>query len=172
MKFYKAKVADVLRASQRDEEFINTLQDDLREVFKLFASPQEFNRRKNVIPYVAAAWYYFLTSASNLQTLGEEYAGILRLDRNSKIASKLLQLIWIALYVGGEKLADKLSKKLKSSVIESPTLTPEAKSLLLRILDFFGENKAGLLRLHQALFFMDGIYYNVANRFTGLRYVS
>lgn len=89
MKFYKANVADVLRLTQRDESFLRDTEENLQAFSKLIHSRNAHKISKN-IPIVASIWYYFLTTLGNLQTLGEEYTGTIRLDNNNKIPSKLV----------------------------------------------------------------------------------
>lgn len=90
MPFYYAKVADIVRSSQRDELFIESLYQDILSICKTL-SIKNFIYLRKVIPIVASSWYYFLTSFDNLQTLGEEYAGILRVDRNKNLPNKLVK---------------------------------------------------------------------------------
>lgn len=89
MKIYKANVADILRLSQRDESFLHDTEENLHAFFKLVAPRNAHKISKNV-PFMANIWYYFITSVGNLQTLGEEYTGTIRLDTNNKVPSKLV----------------------------------------------------------------------------------
>lgn len=90
MKFYKANVADVLRLSQRDEAFVQDNEEKLRALLKLIRPRNSHNSSKD-IPILATIWYYCMTSLGNLQTLGEEYTGTIRVDRNNKIPSKMVR---------------------------------------------------------------------------------
>lgn len=89
MEFYKANVVDVLRLSQRDEAFLRDTEENLQAFLKLIGSRNPHKISKN-IPLLASLWYYFITSVGNLQTLGEEYTGTIRLDKNKKIPSKMV----------------------------------------------------------------------------------
>lgn len=89
MEFYKANVLDVLRLSQRDEAFLRDTEENLQAFLKLIRSRNSHRISKN-IPLLANIWYYFITSVGNLQTLGEEYTGTIRLDGNNKIPSKMV----------------------------------------------------------------------------------
>lgn len=90
MQFYSANVIDVLRLSQRDEAFLRDTEENLRAFFTVIGSRNSHKVSKN-IPLLASIWYYFITSVGNLQTLGEEYSGTIRLDSNNKIPSKLVR---------------------------------------------------------------------------------
>lgn len=89
MTFYNANVVDVLRLSQRDEAFLRDTEENLQAFIKLIGTRNVHRLSKNV-PILARIWYYFITSVGNLQTLGEEYTGTIRLDINNKIPSKLV----------------------------------------------------------------------------------
>lgn len=89
MKFHNANVVDVLRLSQRDEAFLRDSEENLQAFIKLLGT-RNFNKLSKNVPLLASIWYYFITSVGNLQTLGEEYTGTIRLDNNKKIPSKLV----------------------------------------------------------------------------------
>lgn len=182
-----AEVVDILRGSQRDNLFVNDIQDDLQSLYKVLG-PRNYQLRQTA-PIVANAWYYLITSLGNVQTLGEEYTGTIRLTKQNTIPTKLVCSIlillnrcnifiifkvhsmWLLLYVGGEPLLERLILKLKSDITNSTSLTHQAQAVFLGILNFLSSNKSNLKRIHQALFYINGRYYNVSNRITGIRYV-
>lgn len=89
MKLYPAKQADIVRCAQRDELFVQQLENDFSYVLRLLGT--KYLQHFRSLPAVAAnLFYYGLTSASNLQTLGEEYAGILRVTSDNKMPNKLV----------------------------------------------------------------------------------
>lgn len=95
MTFYKANVADVLRLVQRDEGFLRDTEENLQAFFKLIG-PQYYPRLFKNVPLFANIWYYSMTSLGNLQTLGEEYTGTIRLC-NNRVPSKWVCLIFARL---------------------------------------------------------------------------
>ncbi|XP_019874179.1 peroxisome biogenesis factor 10 [Aethina tumida] len=163
-----AEVVDILRGSQRDNLFVNDIQDDLQSLYKVLG-PRNYQLRQTA-PIVANAWYYLITSLGNVQTLGEEYTGTIRLTKQNTIPTKLVHSMWLLLYVGGEPLLERLILKLKSDITNSTSLTHQAQAVFLGILNFLSSNKSNLKRIHQALFYINGRYYNVSNRITGIRY--
>lgn len=82
------------------------------------------------------------------------------------------QVLWIALFIGSENLFDRLLRKMRENVAQSTSLLSEPKDKLLQILSFLIDNKHILIRLHQAIFYMYGKYYNISNRLTGIKYVK
>lgn len=77
MKSYDAKVVDIIRSQQRDDTFTDELNVQIDKLMKLFGI-KFYNRHRDHVETITRIWYYLLTSGTNLQTLGEEYAGILR----------------------------------------------------------------------------------------------
>lgn len=93
MKVYPAKQADVVRCSQRDELFVQQLENDFSYILRLLDAKYVHSLR--ALPPVAAnVFYYGFTSASKLQTLGEEYAGILRIRGDNRIPNNLVRFLY------------------------------------------------------------------------------
>lgn len=84
-----AEVADIQRAFQRDDAFVEEMREDFAALLKLFGNAT-YNAHRKYISLIANSWYYFVTSLSNRQTLGEEYAGILRVVSGNRLPSKLV----------------------------------------------------------------------------------
>lgn len=89
MQFTEAKVFDVLRGSQRDEMFVREMQDKIQAILKLLA-PKHYPRLRKITPSLTNGWYYFMTTLGNLQTLGEEYTGTLRLNSQGQVPSGMV----------------------------------------------------------------------------------
>jgi len=169
MNFYEANVADILRCHQRDGAAVSDLESQLHSFLKQLGS-RTYHKIRKLVPGIANAWYYSMTSLSNLQTLGEEYTGTIRLSEQ-KISSKLKQTIWLALYIGGEPLLDRLLKSVHNKIKNSSTLTQHAKDVLLRCIQCFTDHNVFLKRIHQSLFYINGKYYYISNRLTDIQYV-
>ncbi|KAB0802778.1 hypothetical protein PPYR_04964 [Photinus pyralis] len=170
MHLYDAKVADILRCAQRDDSFVKSCEEDVLSIFKLLGF-KNYNHLKNTVPAITNIWYYYFTSLNKLQTLGEEYTGVIRFTDKNNIPSKFVQVLWILFYIGGESLYNRFLDKLKTNINNSETLTNHARLKLIRVITFFKENKLLLLRLHYSLFYIYGKYYNLSNRIWGIKYI-
>ncbi|CAG9823728.1 unnamed protein product [Phaedon cochleariae] len=170
MNVLESKVADILRLTQRDELFVRDIEEQMHSFLKLIGT-RTYHKMNKLIPVIANLWYYFMTTLGNLQTLGEEYTGTIRVNNNGKIPPKMMQTLWLVLYVGGEPLLDRLLNYSKIHINGSSSLTMKAKSLFISCIDVFKDEKPNLKRIHTALFYMDGRYYNISNRLAGIRYV-
>ncbi|XP_017777783.1 PREDICTED: peroxisome biogenesis factor 10 [Nicrophorus vespilloides] len=170
MNLFPAEISDILRCNQRDVSFIKELEEYITDVLQSI-SRSRFHKIRQYIPISAQAWYYFLTSLGNYQTLGEEYTGTVRLSSGNEIPSKLSQTLWLVLFLGGEGLFDKALASFGKKIHFSDTLTPEAKGTLLKTVDFLKENKHIIIRLHQSIFYIFGTYHNISNRLSGMKYM-
>lgn len=83
MKLQNASVVDIIRCSQKDEQFTDLYKNTLFEIVRLSGNKYRSKLTKAVHP-LAILLYYYLTSFSKLQTLGEEYTGILRFVKENK----------------------------------------------------------------------------------------
>lgn len=84
-----AEVADIQRAFQRDSAFVDEAQEDFAALLKLLGN-STYNAYRKYVPIISTSWYYLTTSLSNRQTLGEEYAGILRVASGNQLPGKLV----------------------------------------------------------------------------------
>lgn len=91
MKIYKANVADILRSTQRDDLFISDLEQNMHTFLKLMGT-RNYHKLNTTVPVVANIWYYFMTSLSKIQTLGEEYTGTIRVNNKNQIPHKSVRL--------------------------------------------------------------------------------
>lgn len=169
MNLQEASIADIVRCSQRDETFSNELQNYLLPLLKVFERKTYHQLRKYIHP-ISLLWYYTLTSLGNLQTLGEEYTGLIR-TRGNRLPTKSTSILWLISFVGGEAAFDIILRTLRKTVVDSVELTENAKSNILRQIDFVKDNKHIFIRMHHSIFYINGRYQNISNRLNGLRYV-
>lgn len=79
----EANQAEILRAHQRDDEFVTGLKEKLLDLL------QRFGGYRSLLPYVQTGipfklLYFIFTSAFGNQTLGEEYTGIVQADLDAR----------------------------------------------------------------------------------------
>lgn len=75
---------ETLRTLQKDEEIISDINQTFINILtKLRINKLNFNQNANV-SILSRFLYYTLTSLSNLQTLGEEYTGLIRVDSSRR----------------------------------------------------------------------------------------
>ncbi|XP_044752659.1 peroxisome biogenesis factor 10-like [Coccinella septempunctata] len=166
----KAQVVDILRCMQRDDLAIKALEENIQSLSKSLGSRNDRIFRK-YIPIISSLWYYYVTTGNNLQTLGEEYSNILRFTSTNGIPSRMTQLIWLILHIGGESVVDRLISYMESQVKSSGELREEARKSLLNLFSIWNIIKCDLLTIHKAIFYLNGTYYTFAHRLSGIQYV-
>lgn len=165
----EANITDIVRSSQRDETFTDDLQEYLLPLLKVFGRKSYHQLRKYIHP-ISLIWYYTLTSLGNLQTLGEEYTGLVR-TRGNSLPTKLTSMLWLISFIGGQAAFDITLQILRKKVAISADLTESAKINIIRQIDFIKDNKHIFMRMHHSIFYINGRYQNISNRLTGLRHV-
>lgn len=167
---FRPGVIEIIRCNQRDDFIINTISNNIQSFIKLFFSHRHTFVKS--IPMFSNLWYYYLTSGNNLQTLGEEYAGLLRTN-NEVIPTKTLQLLWIIYFVGGDELIKKCIHYLKTKAQTSTELKPNVKTFFEEILTFLNTKyfKDLVNQFHTSIFYINGTYYYFSNRITQMKYV-
>ena len=162
-----AAPADIVRARTKDEEYISELERRLKDVLQVVLPnrPGAHNFSWNVTRRLLRLAYYLFTLMGNVpKTAGEEYASVVgvqitnRMVVPSSAASTLLALF---LTFSQDDLVKLLARIWRQAV---PWLS-FPRVAVLGMLD-------GASRLHLALFYLYGRYYNIANRLLRIRYVE
>lgn len=77
--FTHAGQAEILRSTQKDLSYTNEIKESLLQLINL---PQHNVQIVNSIKILAELLYHGFAIANNIQTLGEEYTGIIQIDKN------------------------------------------------------------------------------------------
>ncbi|XP_045470856.1 peroxisome biogenesis factor 10-like [Harmonia axyridis] len=165
----KAQVVDVLRSMQRDDLAIKILEENIQGLSKSLGA-RNYQALHRYISFVSSLLYYYATSGNNLQTLGEEYSNIIRLN-NNVIPSKMTQIIWLTLYIGGKPMLDRLSLNIETKIRTSGELREEARQSILNIFKIWHACKDDFLMIHKAFFYMNAHYYSFAHRILDINYI-
>lgn len=167
-----ASTAAIFRAAQKDEFFISKLASQCSDVLRLIGN-KTWNKYSRHVTQASQILYGYLTTLKDLQTLGEEYTGIIQVDDTyMKIPFKLYQIICILLGAYGETIVTSIFNNLKKKVINNEDLKPEAKQKFLKLLSIIQWSLPIIKDLHQGWFFMGGQHYNIEKRLMGINYVS
>ncbi|XP_039485495.1 peroxisome biogenesis factor 10 [Drosophila santomea] len=167
----RARQPEIVRSVQKDARYTNELAEDLSDVLRL-TGPRNWIKYNQMCRLLAELSYHGFASANNLQTLGEEYTGIIQVDGNYKqIPSRLLQLVAIVLEFGGDSLFQRLMQKLDTYVANNEEIRPEVKPQLKTVIQRLGQSPSYLKALHKSLFYLDASKYQLSKRTTGINYV-
>ncbi|XP_037718797.1 peroxisome biogenesis factor 10 [Drosophila subpulchrella] len=167
----RARQPEIVRSVQKDARYTNELAEDFSDVLRL-TGPRNWIKYNQMCRLLAELSYHGFASANSLQTLGEEYTGIIQVDGNYKqIPSRLLQLIAIVLEFGGDSLFQRLLQKVDAYVANHEEIRPEAKPQLKKIIQRLRQSPSYVKALHKSLFYLDASKYQLSKRTTGINYV-
>lgn len=171
----RAGQAEILRAAQKDDQITDTLSDLVSDIIYMFAGNRRFLKARNLREAIAKFLYYGFTTVPGFQTLGEEYTGMIQIDKTSRnVPSKMLRISMIILNCGGEifllHFLSRLEKHLKlpSSATQ---LRPEIQTKLLSYIGVIKGLIPYIYRLHKGIFYLNGNYYHLAKRLTGIKHI-
>ncbi|XP_016956420.1 peroxisome biogenesis factor 10 [Drosophila biarmipes] len=167
----RARQPEIVRSVQKDARYTNELAEDFSDVLRL-TGPRNWIKYNQMCRLLAELSYHGFASANSLQTLGEEYTGIIQVDGNYKqIPSRLLQLISIVLEFGGDTLFQRLLQKLDTYLANHEEIRPEVKPQLKKIIQRLRQSPSYVKALHKSLFYLDASKYQLSKRTTGINYV-
>lgn len=168
--------AEIIRTTQKDQQYTNKINEDVVEIVQFLS---QNSRQRDLIKFntisaiVSKLMYHGFATMNRIQTLGEEYTGIIQIDNQSEtLPNKLLQLISILLEFGGEFLVLKLLKIYEKRIIESDELVPEAKEFLLKLILTIEKSLPYIKALHRGFFYFNSGHYQLSKRMTSINYVS
>ncbi|PAV60872.1 hypothetical protein WR25_02283 [Diploscapter pachys] len=183
MQTYVAEIAEIVRAQSRDEEEIGLLQGRLSRVIKELAGQRNWLRIYPHLQSVSKALYYSATLLSGVQTLGEEYVHLIESDGLSRrLPSWASRFLFVALHVGAPILSQIGLQKAESRLSHPSTNSflgielrhnPKARQSFLSLIEWIRFTGIPQLhRLHVAVFYVFGAYYNLSRRAAGIRLIS
>ncbi|RXG51438.1 hypothetical protein Avbf_09233 [Armadillidium vulgare] len=169
-----AGAAEILRATQKDNVFIDEIKSTIADILqKVFGSHfwLKYNKWVSVLCEVA---YYSCTTLTLRQTLGEEYTGLLMINsKRNLLPSQIARVLMVCLQCIGPSAIRLLISRMDTSLTSgflSTYLRPKLKEFLLQNISIIKAFPSFLLRLHLAVFYLNGSFYHLSKRFTGIRY--
>lgn len=173
MSFYyaNARQPEILRTVQKDETFTNHIGQHFGDVLR-FANTKLWIKYNHLCTLLAELTYHGFASWNNLQTLGEEYTGIIQID-NKYIAlpNKVLQLITILMEFASEQFLVKLIRRVEQEIQQNTQLLPAARQNALKCCAMIIGAIPYVQAMHRTWFYMVGGKYQIARRVTGINYV-
>ena len=168
-----ARQPEVIRTTQKDLQYTSEINQNVIEIVQFFSK-----NNRNLIKFSEFSktssnlFFHGFASLNRLQTLGEEYTGVIQIDkRTDHLPSKFLQLIAIILEFAGENFFLKMLKIYEKKVEESDELLPEARKTILKLIQIVRASVPYIKALHRGLFFLNSGYFQLSKRLTGINYV-
>lgn len=172
MVLVKAGPAEILRSSQKDELAVGKLQKLCEDVVLSLLGPRLLIKYKSVIQRIGQLLYFGNTTLLGLQTLGEEYTGILQVDDTfQSVPSLLTRVLMILLQCYGTELFILFINELEKNTKQNQELDSELKKKILRWLALMKILLPSVTLLHKTLFYCSCGTYHFSKRVTGVNYV-
>ncbi|XP_063703739.1 peroxisome biogenesis factor 10 [Culicoides brevitarsis] len=167
----KAGQAEIIRSAQKDNQFIEEVHLTLSELFRRYSHTLWIKFDKHLRTAVQI-FYYSYHALLGIQTVGEEYTGIVQIDNQfKKLPNRLLQVLCVTLEYAGELAVKKVITVIKKDVQSSTSLLPRAKILLTQFLETLIDVIPFVQMLHRGFFYLYGNKYQLSKRITGINYV-
>lgn len=173
MSLYHANAgqAEIIRTIQKDQTYIDEIRSQLSDIL-LLVSQRNWFRYNHLCKLIAEVLYHQYAIVHNLQTLGEEYTGIIQVDANYvMLPNKALQIFAILLEYGGEHVVDRILTRLQTEIDRSEEMLPEAKERFVRLLDGLKFIVPYVRGFHTSAFYICGGRYHISKRLTGINYI-
>lgn len=175
MKTYakQARQPEILRSSQKDAECTSLIHGHLMEVVRfVIGNNPNLIKINEITRQVSNILYFGFAAVNRIQTLGEEYTGILQLDQTSKnLPSKFLQVLNIILEYSGESFLLNFLSHYEKKVLASTELVDEAKDVIQKLISAVKFSIPYIKTLHRGFFFLNSGHLHFAKRVTGIQYV-
>ncbi|ELV14240.1 peroxisome biogenesis factor 10 isoform X2 [Tupaia chinensis] len=196
-----ASPPEVIRAAQKDEYYCGGLRSAAGGALHSLAGAKKWLEWRKEIELLSDVAYFGLTTLAGYQTLGEEYVSIVQVDPSQRrVPSRFRRGVLIALHTVLPYLLDKallpLEQELQAdgdstrpsqgSLVPGSrgrsgarrwvrrhvaTLTEQQRRTLQRAAFVLRQGLTCLQRLHIAWFYINGAFYHLAKRLTGITYL-
>ncbi|KAK0408032.1 hypothetical protein QR680_003735 [Steinernema hermaphroditum] len=182
MQWYSAERAEIVRAERRDEEHVESLEEEISNVIKSVFGTNVWRRYYKHLHAISEICYYFLTTLSGKQTLGEEYLGLVQVDGNRSAASLSRRFFFVVLHSLSPYLLETHLKNLENTVahpstskflgvrVDNNEAARESFKQMLKWIRLTGVPLATVI--HLAVFYLNGTFYNISKRLAGIEYLS
>ncbi|XP_059055907.1 peroxisome biogenesis factor 10 [Achroia grisella] len=159
-----AQPAEVLRAWQKDDLYEKQLAESLSKLM-----PAQHAHKAAPLSSVL---YRSFTTLKDLQTLGEEYSGIIQVDESyNKLPTFCARLMSILLSAFGETFTRQLIRNAEKSVERNGSLQPAAQNAFLVVLKAVNTMVPQIQSINRALCYIRGGPIQVGKTMTGIDYV-
>lgn len=176
-KFQPAGAAEILRSSQKDEEYMQIFRHLIADIFQSTIGIPHRVKWQNFINTFSDLLFYTLTTLSGFQTLGEEYVNVLQVDSSLKnLPSKWRRLVDILLQTFGCYFVLRLQRMVENQVnlftaVAEKFGSQSQQATVAAYLPIVFKFITVLQRINLIIFYFNGSYYTIPKRLAGIRYV-
>uniref|UniRef100_A0A8C3U4Q5 RING-type E3 ubiquitin transferase n=1 Tax=Catharus ustulatus TaxID=91951 RepID=A0A8C3U4Q5_CATUS len=181
--------ARLVRCGQKDELYRAGLRSGAGTALRGLAGARPWLQWRREVELLSDVAYFVLTTLSGYQTLGEEYVNIIQVDPSKKkVPSFLRRALFIALHTVVPYCLEKALLHLEHELTPSTgfpsrtfirswirkqvgELTEQQKKTASQVVYVLKQSIPLLHRLHLAVFYIQGTFYHLSKRITGISYV-
>lgn len=170
----QARQPEVIRTIQKDLQYTTEISQDVTEIAQFIVKNNrnvlKFNELFKVLTNIA---YHSFSALNRLQTLGEEYTGVLQIAKTTNnLPNRLIQLVSIVLEFGGEQLLIRLLKEYEKQVTSSEELLPEARQTILKLIALTKSSIPYVKAVSRGICYLrNSGQLQIAKKVTGIHYV-
>lgn len=166
--------AEIVRCNQKDESYLMFIKRSLGDIAQSVFGPRSWLKWRKELDLAADLLYFGLTTFAGFQTLGEEYVNILQVDPTQrKIPSHYHRGVMILLQVAAPYVLDRvliyLQKQIESNM--NLLMSQTARNVTLLMISVTRHVVSLLHHCHLTMFYINGLFYHIAKRFTGIHYI-
>uniref|UniRef100_A0A0K0FZU9 RING-type E3 ubiquitin transferase n=1 Tax=Strongyloides venezuelensis TaxID=75913 RepID=A0A0K0FZU9_STRVS len=183
-RLFPADIAEIIRASNRDDEHISTIIEIVIKNLRLHLNPRKFLQYSCYAPVIGKIIYYASTSLFKKQTLGEEYMNLVQVVSRLRreLPSAFVHVIFIVLE-GFSTLFEKYFSRFTLSYymkcrnylsVDEVVDDDEMEYLLVEWRDIIKNYLSPIIeKLHLSYFYLiDNNFYSIPKRITNIKYFS
>ncbi|CAD5214974.1 unnamed protein product [Bursaphelenchus okinawaensis] len=179
MSLFVAERTEILRGERKDEEYIQELYDKISDLVKRIYGDAIWIKAYKWLMPITKVLYYTSTSVKGVQTLGEEYMGLIPVGSQSEVreTSYLQRVLFVVGEAFGPLMVDKKLEEFrgkddeyyrKQSLSSKVPIGRVVLSVLLKQLSF-----GSIQRLHWALFYLfGGNFYSLWKRISQTHFMT
>lgn len=157
MQFSPADQPDIVRAAQKDDFYKRVFNEQCYDLFSRVFGPRMSMNKQIEVKLLTDACYYGLNTLIGTQTLGEEYCDILQVKYPVRLPTLWERVALIFCHVFAPYIAERFFMRVFSM---QPRFVPHLRDLLPK-----------LQRMHLALFYFTGTFYDFSKRLTNIHYI-
>jgi len=180
--------AEILRAHQKDEQYLLYLRREVHEVARRYLGLRNWIKYEDVIDAASNFLYYAVTTVSGLQTLGEEYVSLIQVvdERPLRIPSTFRRLLMCLVHAASPVLLTRSLARIESllrsenaaSLFERNVWFPQLRHSEFRehladiVIPRFKQSILLMQKIHLIIFYFYGNYYDFSKRMTRIKMTS
>jgi len=177
---------EIIRQNQQDDYYQGYLKSKIIDALEIFTpwliNYRLISRNEDIIKMLSGLIYYSLTTLRSTQTLGEEYSMLAQHNPNHKDVTwqnypnltktrKVMFVLLASVFpVISERVIRTIYNRLKQKFAGELRDHPLLKIVIKNLPDYDSFVQS-LFKLHLAIFFIEGVYLQIAKRVTSINYI-